>query len=188
MLKTIIPPAIEPVSLAELALFIREDETNLNYNEMVFLNGLITTAREYCEGYQRRVYITQTLEMSLDSFPNGFITLPRGNLQSVDSIKVKDASGVESDVEFIYSSSGLLGRIAPVDSWPSTTLYPLDPITIRFTCGSTLDKVPLRVKHAILMLCSYWYDNRNAVVIGSISKEVEFSVKALLNLDRIAVI
>jgi len=41
------------------------------------LNALITTARQYCETFQRRAYITQTWECWLDEFPeDDYIALP----------------------------------------------------------------------------------------------------------------
>jgi len=191
MLKIVTPPAIEPVSLAEIESYLRLD-ISTDSAENAFRTGLIVTAREYCEGYQRRVYITQTLEMTLDKFPSGVINVPRGNLQSIVSIKWKDSLGIEHpltvETDYIYSTSGILGRIAPVNSWPSGSLYGLDPIKIQFICGYglTASSVPLRVRQAIYMLVSYWYDNRTAA--GTVNKEMEFSVKALLNLDRIAVV
>jgi hypothetical protein len=45
--------------------------------------------------------------------------------------------------------------------------------------------VPAAIRHAILMLVGHWYDGaRSGVVMGSISKEVEFGVKSLLDSQR----
>jgi hypothetical protein len=41
--------------------------------------------------------------------------------------------------------------------------------------------VPAPAKHAIKMLVGHWYANRESVLIGSISKELEFAVTALLS-------
>lgn len=191
MLKVITAPASEPVSLADIVNYTHLDET-LELEEITFRNGLITAAREYCEGYQRRAYITQTLEMSLDSFPCGVISVPRGELQSVVSVKYKDAEGSEhtlvENVDYVYSTYGAVGRIAPVSSWPSSSLFPLDAVKVRFTCGyGDAEAVPYKVKQAMYMLIGYWYDNRSAVLTGTISKEAEFSVKSLLGFERIGV-
>ena len=35
-------------------------------------------------------------------------------------------------------------------------------------------------KHAIKLLIRHWYDNPSAVIVGSISKEVEFAADALI--------
>jgi hypothetical protein len=44
--------------------------------------------------------------------------------------------------------------------------------------------VPTQIRHAILMLVAHWYDRRESVLTGSISKEVEFGVKSLLDSCR----
>jgi uncharacterized phiE125 gp8 family phage protein len=42
--------------------------------------------------------------------------------------------------------------------------------------------VPTQIRHAILMLVAYWYDRREAA--GSVSNEIEFGVKSLLDSCR----
>ena len=81
-LKT--PPAIEPVTLEELKDHLRVDSVD----EDALLTGLLAAAREWCEGFQNRAYITQTLQLWLDEWPAGnAIVLPRPPLQSVASVK-----------------------------------------------------------------------------------------------------
>ena len=191
MLKIITAPASEPVSLVDIVNYTHLEEAT-DAVEVAFRQGLITAAREYCEAYQRRSYITQTLEMALDKFPTGVINIPRGNLQEIVSVKYTDSDGVDhvlsEGVDYVYSTYGATGRILPVTSWPSGNLYPLDAVKIQFTCGYGFSyDVPFKVKQAMFMLISYWYDNRSAVTIGTISKEAEFSVKALLGFERIGV-
>lgn len=41
--------------------------------------------------------------------------------------------------------------------------------------------MPATIRRAILMLVAHWDENRSAVLTGTISKEVEFAVKALLD-------
>ena len=36
----------------------------------------------------------------------------------------------------------------------------------------------------VLLLLGFWYENRSSVLVGSISKELEFSVKSLLDSQR----
>ena len=179
----------------------------LDATETAYLDGLIKTAREYCEGFQNRAYTTQTWEMSLNCFPHehtdplteyhrsNVIELPKGSLQTVNSVKYTDSSGtvttLTENTDYIVTKRGILGRISPPygKTWPTATLYPLDPIVIEFTCGygASGTNVPLKAIQAMYMLISYWWDNRTAVIIGSISKELEFTVRALLGMDRIAV-
>lgn len=198
-------PTVEPITAAQAISYMRLG--TLDDAETAYLTGLIKTAREYCEGYQNRAYITQTWEMSLNCFPSehndplteyhrsDVIELPKGSLQTVNSVKYTDSAGaittLTENTDYIVTKRGVLGRISPPygSTWPTATLYPLDPIVIDFTCGygASGTNVPLKVIQAMYMLISYWWDNRSAVLVGSISKEIEFSVKALLGMDRIAV-
>ena len=197
MVRVLSPPAVEPVSLEEIKLYTRADETDTAEDGL--LQTLIAAAREYCEKYQNRAYITQTLELVLNAFPwcrrdvVRSIELPRGSLQTVDSITYTDASGVDHIMDpdsYIILPGEPLGQIAPVGAWPADALRPVDPIRIQYKAGygDTADKVPARVRQAIQMLCVFWYDNRSAVAVGTVSVKLDFSVKALLAPDRIVVV
>ena len=71
-LKLITPPAIEPVSLPEIKQHLRIDSDL----EDALLLDFITAAREYCESYQNRVFITQTWDLFLDDFPDSPFKIP----------------------------------------------------------------------------------------------------------------
>lgn len=152
----------------------------------------ITTAREYCEGVTRRALATQTIEAYLDCFPcKDRFELPRPPLQSVTSVKYKNSDGVETtmtvDTDYIVDDESDVGGIVrPYGiNWPSFTPYPLHPIKIRYVAGYTaLNPAPKVVKQAMLLLIGHWYEHREPLFTGSISKEVEFAVSALLALNK----
>jgi uncharacterized phiE125 gp8 family phage protein len=197
-------PTVEPITAAQAISYMRLG--TLDATETAYLTGLIKTAREYCEGFQNRAYITQTWEMSLNRFPSKYtnpltesycsdiIEIPKGNLQTVNSIKYTDSAGtvttLTENTDYIVTIRGILGRISPPYgcTWPTTALYPLDPIVIEFACGYGVsgDSVPLKAIQSMYMLISYWWDNR-AAADTSVPKEVDFAVRALLSMDRIAV-
>jgi len=203
-LTLVTPPAVEPITTDEAVNYMRLDAPGTA--DSAFITGLIKTARKYCENLQHRAYITQTWEMSLCEFPCAYndrlnnvrksdvIEIPLGNLQTVESVKYTDSANVvhtlTANTDYIVSTRGILGRISPPYSgiWPTSELAPLDSIVIRFTCGYGLTSamVPETAKQAMYMLISYWYDNRTAADT-SVPREIEFAVKALLMMDRIAV-
>lgn len=164
------------------------------------LTGLITAAREWCEGYQNRAYITQTLELTLDKWPAFPLNLPRPPLASVTSIKYFGTDDTEytldSAVYFVDSDSEP-GRVSLGYSktMPTVTLRTANAVKIRYVAGypaggteaapEPAANVPQKVKQAMLLLIGHWYMNREAVITGAISREVEFSVQALLSLDRV---
>ena len=204
-LTLVTPPTIEPISTDEAVNYMRLDAPSSA--DSAFTAGLIKAARKYCENFQHRAYITQSWEMSLDEFPcahddrlndwntSDVIEIPMGNLQTVDSIKYADSANVihalTAGTDYIVSARGILGRISPPYNgiWPTSQLAPLDPIVIGFTCGygNKSTDVPETAKQAMYMLIAYWYNNREAAA-QYVPKEIEFSVKALLTMDRIAVI
>lgn len=208
-LTLVTPPAAEPLVLDEVKHYLRLDGIE-DQAEDAYINTLITVSREYCEEYQNRAYITQIWELSLSSFPieatdslnddvtKSVIELPKGNLQKVNKFTYKDASGniteMMPDTDYILTTRGILGRISPPFGkiFPVCLLYPLDPIVINYTCGYGDDasKVPQRIKHAILLLISHWYENRMVIndLRGVNPEEISFAVTSLLQKDRITVL
>ena len=72
------------------------------------------------------------------------------------------------------------------ESWPSFTPYPTGAVRIQFTAGyNDIANVPQMVKQAILLLVGHWYENREATLAGTISREIEFAVHALLWPERV---
>ena len=207
-LTLVTPPATEPLSLAEVKPYLKiDDETD----DDIYISSLITVAREYCEEYQHRAYITQTWEIGLPGFPysssnplNGdkrgsIIEIPKGKLQKINSITYKDTTGVVTtltpEVDYAVSNRGILGRVCPPFGkiFPLVILYPLDPVVISFTCGygTTPDDVPTRVKQAMRLLIGHWHENRivvNDIFRGVNPVELIFSVSALLAQDKIVIV
>lgn len=151
------------------------------------LLGYLKAAREYCEEFQERSYCEQTWELTMDGWPEGGgdIKLERGPWISVDSVQYTDYAGavtsLAENIDYVVSLPRGILRPTYGKTWPSTTLHVIDPIVIQYTAG--MARIPQRVQQAILLLAAHWHENREAVLIGSISKELEFAVKALLGFD-----
>ena len=190
VLKT--PPAVEPISLVELKKHLRLDIEDTN--EDIDLTAYLIAAREYCEDYQNRAYITQTWERSFDYWPRSVIELPKGSLQKVDLVSYKDSNGTIVEliemVDYVFSARGILGRITPAygKTWPSFTPFPLDAIVIEFTCGygDSATNIPAKTIQAMKMLTSHWYEHRTPLSeTGQAPQEIAFAVSALLRGNRI---
>ena len=158
--------------------------------EDTLITSYIKAAREYCESFQNRSYISQTWELWLDSFPNGnYIRIPLPPLVSVSSVKYYDTSNTEatfSSDDYFVDTKSEPGRLclAYGESWPSTTLRSYNGVCITFVCGygSTSSYVPERVRQSILLLVADYYANREA---GKASKETIGAVERLLWQERI---
>lgn len=160
-LKSVIAPAAEPIALQEIKDFLRVDGTDFD----VLLTSLIKAAREYCEAFQNRAYVTQTWQLTLDEFPELPLKLPKPPLQSVASVKYTDQTGVET----VFAASNYLvdpvsepGRLAFAygKSWPSATLQPVNGLKIEYVAGyGAAANVPENVKTAIKLWIAHRFEN-----------------------------
>jgi uncharacterized phiE125 gp8 family phage protein len=186
--KLVTPPAEEPISLEEAKLHckVETDEDNS------LIEALIIAAREYCEAFQWRAYITQGWELWLDGFPkSGQLILPRPPLISVDSITYYDVDdiGIPFDnSNYFVDTKNEPGWIVLNYgcSWPTEALRPANGVCVRFTVGyGDAEDVPQKVKQAILLIVGAWYEQReNFIATGGVPQEIPLGAKALLIQDR----
>jgi uncharacterized phiE125 gp8 family phage protein len=167
--------AVARVLLAPCEFSVDIVRMNPTVAEDDLLNSFIKTAREQVEDETRRAILTQTHDLYLDEWPcKNFIEIPYGNLQSVTSVKWKDTDGAETtlteDTDYVVETNGdQHGRIVlPYGgSWPSGSLYPSNPISIRFICGWTeAALVPAKIKSVIKLMCTDLYENREGQMYG----------------------
>jgi len=158
------------------------------------LTALITAARQDCEKFQNRCYLTTTWELWLDAFPlKDFIEIPLPPLQSVSSIKYYDTDDTEAEFssdDYFVDTKSTPGRVSLNygKSWPSTTLRPYNGVCLTFTCGYGDDgsDVPRNIYQAILLLLGHLYENREAVMTtGMNAVELPLGAIALLWKDRV---
>ena len=187
-LKLTSDPAIEPVTIGDAKDHLRitgADEDSI-------INTWIKTAREWCEGYQNRAFITQTWEMTLDAFPaESIIKVPLPPLQSITSIKYYDISETENlmpESDYMVDTHSQPGRVSlgSGKSWPSTTLRPINGVIITFKAGygDAANAVPEKVIQAVKILVGELYEHREITDIKEL-KEVPFAVHSLLGFKRI---
>lgn len=135
-LKVITPPAVEPITLADAKARMKIDDTTDDGT----LKSLITQAREECEDWQKKKYITQVLEGYIDHFCHEIEFRDCSPVQSVTSIKYTDSGGTEhtvdpaiyelDDVSFVNQMRLRYGQM-----WPTAVLKTVNPIAIRFIAG-----------------------------------------------------
>jgi len=154
-LVVVTPPGSEPITLDEAKLHLRVSGTD----DDAYIQGLVTAVRQHLEKIENRCFMTQTLRMQLDSFPDlpnatlkffiptysvesylaraislmsGPLRLMRSPVQSVTSVKYLDANGVLQTLTQ-NPGAGLPGYIVDTDSEP-TRLAPANnlpwPVTL----------------------------------------------------------
>lgn len=179
-------PESEPVTLTEA-------KAHLNVtcsDDDMYITTLITVARIHAERYQRRSYITQTLELRLDRFPRYLIELKRPPVSAVATVKYIDSAGdtqTLSSALYTTDFNSYMPRLVPAFNqiWP-TTRHVIDAVTIEYTAGyGAAEDVPDTIKQAMLLLIGHWYLSREQVVIGFTVAELPTGVTALLATERV---
>lgn len=189
ILRVTTPPAVEPLTLAEMKAHLRV----IGNDEDSTITAYLQVAREMCELESRRAFVTQTLTLGLEAWPLvDRIVLPRPPLQSVTSVTYIDYAGVTRTMpgaDYIVDTASEPGRLilAYNASWPDATLRPGPAITITYVAGYGLAAaVPERYKHALRLLTGHYYENREQVVAtpGVTVAQMPDAVRSLLHIDR----
>lgn len=139
----------------------------------------------------------QTWELRVDSPFDLPIALPRGPVQSIESVAYIDEDGQEqvlatSAYRIAESQPARVYGTVDVD-WP-TVRAEQDALRIRFVVHYPSDgaspptyAVPASIKHAIRLLVTQWYQTRSSVTVGSTTNELPFSLRTLLSYERMYV-
>jgi uncharacterized phiE125 gp8 family phage protein len=170
-LRRITQPAVEPVSLAFAKTHVRVDTET----DDLYIQSLISVAREYVEDVLDITICTTVWEVKYDLFPIWAIILPRLPMQDKTiTVTYRSGDGTYSTLSsanaaFQVDASVLPGRIYPqwATAWPATR-GDENSVTVRYTAGYGDDgqNVPPVVKHLILILVGHWYDTRQPAVMG----------------------
>lgn len=147
-------PTVEPVTLADALIQIDIDapaDSVLNTALGQKVTRAIASARSYCEGYARRVFMTQTWQWKLDGWPAydtryderwyNSLVLPKPPFQSVSSFTYTDTQGNTQDM-FAYGfqvdpgSETQPARLTPpfAQPWPPLRMIP-NNVQVTFRCG-----------------------------------------------------
>lgn len=152
-----------------------------------WINDAIESAHDYIEGNLGCSIATTEHRVTLDQFPRnrGSIELPIWPVTEVTKVEYVDANGATQQipVEKIVQpkSTGRYAlRLKDHECFPPTRCTP-DAVTIEFKAGwLEPGQIPKTLTRAALMLISHWYENRETVLIGTISKEVEHGTAVML--------
>lgn len=169
-LNVSVEPDGEPIELEDVKTHLRVDDTT----DDTLIEAILIAARQWLEEVCNSAFLTQTIQMQLDEWPEGSeFKIPRAPLQSVTSIGYTDEDGdthTMSTDEIIVDIASKPGRIILKHdaSWPSETLRAAAGITITYVAGyGENDDLPRPLRLAMLLLIGHWYENREAVVVGS---------------------
>ena len=184
-IKIISPPSVEPITLEEAKQHLRVDGND----DDLLIQSLIKQAGEWCEDYQNRKYITQTLDFVLDTFPNGnaIVFNSCSPVQKVESIKYYDENRQEylfDESNYIADLDGFVNRafLNRGKHWPKIELQSVNAVRVRVVAGygDDGDKVPEAIKWAIILQMKLLYDDYRPEE----KTKLEEARNALLSMNR----
>ena len=182
-LEKITDPAFTAVTLARM----RGNSHIPNGQDEDFLTEALKSAEDYVERYLECTIGLAEWRLTLDSFPQvGELLIPLWPIRSVTMIQYTAVDGTASTELPLSQVVQPIGndryhlRLKKGFSWPLTDC---SPNAVAITCEAgwpTQSALPGTLTRAILMLVSHFYENREAVLTGTISKEVELGVHSML--------
>jgi len=187
-------PAVEPVTLSEAKAHLRVDTAT----DDAYIGSLITAAREWCEQYLDRTLVHTQWVMRFDRFPpdgTQDIELPRPPMATAGTTTAvaltftyeNGTTATYSTASYRVDRDGVPGTVKTLygQTWPP---HLQDDNAISVTWwggyGASGTSVPAAIRHAMLMLVGFWYEHRSTVLVGSISKQLEFAVESLLSSQK----
>lgn len=176
----VIDPPSPVVSVEEARRHLRIDHDD----DDATIEALVASATAWIDGpdgWLGRALGGQILEWQGRCWPCRDFALPYPPLVEVLSVTYVDPAGVTQPWDFptplhFESMPAVRGRRGDVK------------IRYRAGYGSFngddppvwVNAVPPPIRHAILMLVAHWYENRETVVVGTISGDLPFAVNSLL--------
>lgn len=157
------------LSEAKLHCRVEQDEDD------ALISDLIVAAVSHIERITGWVTNPQNFQKSYKNIEKP-MRLPHWPVTAVTAIEQVGASTVNVAASFDVD---LTGRPARVTMYDAVSLDRGEVIRISYTAGET--SLPAELKQAALMLVAHWYENREAIVVGTISADVAMGVNRLLS-------
>lgn len=149
-------PAIEPLSLAQVKLFLRVEHAEDDALIMLCL----TAAREAAEAVLGRSLITQSQRFYAPACST-LIALPRGPVQTIQTVAIEDADGgvetLDADTYRLHAGRGIL----QLDAVPSGQTLIITYVT---GYGDEAEDVPSLIRQGILQHVAALYEAREAQI------------------------
>lgn len=188
MLRVITDPE-EIITVAQAAEFMRVDFPD---DEQAVIEALITAARQWCEDYLGRAIGVQTLELTIQSFPERGrqAIILRAPLIEVVELTYLDLNGEEQTLvegtDYRVAVNAEPGEVTPIGTWP-VSLGTADSVRVQYQAGYYANgspiTVPKAIRTAILMQVADLYNNREGQVERPLSANP--TLERLLSMYRL---
>lgn len=172
-------PAKLPISIDDAMEHCRV----IDNTEAGLLREYIEAATHMCEQWTGRKFITQTWVERFDAFPAGTICLALYPIQSISAVRYTDPDGASQTVsasDYTHRAGRLPNQLTlnTGKHWPTGT-----DVEVEYIVGAA--EAPAAARQAIRLLVGHWYENRESVLVGTISSELPHAVTSLLQSVRV---
>lgn len=171
----------EPVTLAEAKAQVNIPTADTSRD--TFITSLIAPARAYVERISRRLFVSGSRTETFTRWGD-YLEIWRSPITSITSVTYSTTDDPTDDAAYtgFVANLGFPVRISPADGDDFPDLITGGTITVTYAAGAlaSTDEDYLIGKQAMLLLIGHWFQNREGVVIGDASNEVDFAVRELL--------
>ena len=186
--KVVTPATSNPITLTEAKTHLKVDTTA----DDTFITNLIKSATSSAQEYTNRFFIATTIQQVGDKWED-ISNLFKSPVLSVTNIKYVSTDGIlttlNSSVYFLddVNKPARIG-LKPNQSYPEI-IDRLNAVQVNYVVGLAAgpDEVDEGIRQALLLTIGNWYQNRQAVVTGTIATELPMNAKFLLNQYKIQV-
>jgi uncharacterized phiE125 gp8 family phage protein len=186
--KVVTPATSNPITLTEAKTHLKVDTTA----DDTFITNLIKSATSSAQEYTNRFFIATTIQQVGDKWED-ISNLLKSPVASVTNIKYVDTSGslqtLNTNVYFVddVNKPARIG-LKPNQSFPEI-IDRLNAVQVNYVVGIAAgpDEVDEGIRQALLLTIGNWYQNRQAVVTGTIATELPMNAKFLLDQYKIQV-
>ena len=186
--KVVTPATENPITLTEAKTHLKVDTTA----DDTFITNLIKSATSSAQEYTNRFFIQTTIQQVGDKWED-ISNLFKSPVASVTNIKYVNPSGslqtLSTDVYFVddVNKPARIG-LKPNQSFPEI-IDRLNAVQVNYVSGlaAGADEVDEGIRQALLLTIGNWYQNRQAVVTGTIATELPMNAKFLLDQYKIQV-
>lgn len=172
----------EPITLAEAKTQTRVDSSAGTVEDGLFAIW-IEAARQWAEDYTGRVLCGAVVEEPICGFPACRCIVPAlVPVREVEWVKYYDVDNVlqEFPAESYVADGGII-QLRTGAQWPETTADRKNTVVLRYAAGPAATDTPdARVKQAILLMVTDFYDRRADAVNEADATRVKTTAERLL--------
>jgi uncharacterized phiE125 gp8 family phage protein len=184
-LRLITAPVAYPITLLEAAQHLRLADTQEGADALedkALIEALIATVTEQAEAETNRQLMEATYEYRLDAFAS-YVELPKHPAKEVVKVEYVNTDNVLvtlPDTEYLLDTGSKPCRLILND--PGDVKDTLATLRITYVAGG---EVPAMAKSGMLLLLGNYYENREEVIVGTISGKLPVGAERCLALCKV---